>query len=195
MGTLIAKPGERMPCVVHFVIMIVAVVLLAVGGGYCRSSGRNTGCSNGATMTRSCMWDEQEHTDYQVAYVGHFMAGCVLISSWILDGLSLPSWLWSATRATPEALSCAYSSKPLWPRHMGLIAIAWLVMCITWMGVANWSTNPHSGELGITEIAGILAVEGVLIFAIAYIAGAAGRQLWPTEAVEKPAPTGIAFEP
>ena len=181
-GALMAKRGERMPCVVHFVTMIMAVVLLAVGGVWCRTTGRYTNCTSGVTMTRSCMWEDQENIDYKFAYVGHFVAGCILLSSWILDGLSLPGWLWSATRVeVRRSLKCAYSSEPLWPLHMGLVAIAWLVMCVTWMGIAPWSTEPRagSGEMGLVALAAILIAECVLVFAIACFAAAIGRRLGP----------------
>ena len=52
-------------------------------------------------------------------------------------------------------------------------------MCVTWMGIAPWSTEPRagSGEMGLVALAVILIAECVLVFAIACIAAAIGRRL------------------
>ena len=167
---LASEPSERRACVIHFCAYMVGVTLLGAGGWWSRTASRYTGCHSGnhsATMTRSCMWTEQ-NDDYMLIYVGHYTFGCILVSGWILDGLSLPSWMWSATRDPPAPLRVAYSPGRLWPGHTILVALTWIVLCVTWQAIMPWSTSPQAGsdEVSINDVAIALVVECLVVFAI-----------------------------
>ncbi len=167
MLTVASRPGERTACAVLFAAYITSVVLLGAGGYWVRTSNRYTRCPNNATMTRECMWIDQ-NTDYAAVYVMHYVFGSVLISAWILDGLSLPGWLWQVTSVPSLPLRTAYSNQPLWASHIALVSLTWLSLCLTWMAIAPWSTSPRSDEMSVGEIALTLFIQAGACFLIGW---------------------------
>merc|ERR1712070_435302 len=59
----------------HVVIQYAAILILAIGGGICRSEGSNS-CPGGYDMGRDCLRYHQAGW-YQFAYITHFMGGAV----------------------------------------------------------------------------------------------------------------------
>jgi len=116
------------------------------------------------------MWTEQQ-ADYAAVYILHFVGGTFLIASWVMDGLSLPSWLYS------RPLRAVYAKDPMWPCHAALVAIAWLLLCLTWMAVAPWSTSPTANELSVGEIALTLFIECVVLYLVAALALRCARKM------------------
>ena len=84
--------AERFWCVVHFACYLLGTLLLFGGGYYVTQLGRYVECGQNVTMSRDCLWSQQ-HGDYVLIYVAHYVGGSWNAVLWIWDAFRMPSWL------------------------------------------------------------------------------------------------------
>ena len=71
-------------------LTVVAFLVTAGGGGWCRYPGHYRGCEGGEEMSRGCVWTQS--VQYQVIYIGHFIGLAYLLSAALLDLPQLRFW-------------------------------------------------------------------------------------------------------
>ena len=124
--------AERRACVMHFFLHVAALLITALGGGWCRS-GMSTyvPCADNQTMTRLCLFHTQP-LDYSVIYVMHFVSGGALLSMFVLDGIQILGW------TLKDRMTTLYSPYPLFPSYAAVLGVATLIVTITWTAIIDW---------------------------------------------------------
>ena len=133
-------PADRRACVLHFLLHLAALLITAIGGGWCRASGAYIACADNNTMTRSCLWSTQP-LDYRVIYTIHFISGGMLLVMGVLDPLQLPGW---TLRRTP--LTTLYTQYRLAPAYASVLAVATLCVTLTWTVIGASATRSTHGQ-------------------------------------------------
>lgn len=143
----------------YFLLFVSALLALALGGGYARTTSSNVGCVGNETMSRRCLFEEQP-TEYAVIYVIHFIGLGWMAAMWIADGVQIPSWVAQASRGEP--LRVLWSDRPLASATYPLVLLcAVALVTLTWTAMYDWSTSDGLGTLlGIIlgEIAAVVLV-------------------------------------
>ena len=149
---------ERRTCLVHWLVHVAALVITAVGGGWCRSSGTYIPCADNQTMTRICLMETQP-LDYRIIYIMHFVSGGALLAMGVLDIVQLPGW---TLQRCP--LAALYSPYSLAPAYGLVLAVATTAVTITWTAIFAWD------DWNLNELLNILLLVIVAVGALGAIA-------------------------
>lgn len=167
---MVAKsPTERKACLLHFALMIVALLVTAGGGGYCRMSGTYVRCGSNVTMSRVCLFEVQPPI-YRTVYIIHFVGGAWILASFVLDGIQLISW------CCRQELTSLFTDAPLMPSYAAVVSCAVVGITITWTCIVDWDDGTLNRLLAVLIV--LIVVVGILgHFAIRVLQSARTRKL------------------
>lgn len=151
---MVAKsPAERKACLLHFALIIIALLVTAGGGGYCRTSGTYVRCGSNVTMSRECLFEVQPPI-YRTVYVIHFVGGAWILASFVLDGIQLIVW------CHHQKLTSLFTDAPLMPSYAAIVSCAVVAITITWTCIVDWDDGTLNRLLAILIV--LIVVVGIL---------------------------------
>ena len=153
----------------YFLVWWIAVLALALGGGYVRS-GTYRACEGGEDMSRSCLFREQS-TAYVVIYVAHFIGLGWMATMWVFDGVQIPFWVWQASHGQELRLLRSADVRLAGATYPGVLCGTVLLVTLTWTAALDWST-----EGGVHALALALFLE--IVAAVLVAAAVVHRARW-----------------
>ena len=149
----------------HAIFYTFMTAITAAGGGWARGDGHYTDCGSNVTMSRECLFNTQT-TKYQIIYVIHYISLGTQISHWVLDGTQLYSWMREILARRGEF---ALFHSPVQrlvgdSTYYAIIAIASVLVTLSWSVGIDWNTEINVGRMGIVLIGQLIAIGSALIF-------------------------------
>ena len=139
----------------YFLVWWIAVLALALGGGYVRS-GTYRACEGGEDMSRSCLFREQS-TAYIVIYVAHFIGLGWMATMWVFDGVQIPFWVWQASHGQELRLLRSADVRLAGATYPGVLCGTVLLVTLTWTAALDWSTDGGVHALALALFLEIVA--------------------------------------
>ena len=139
----------------YFLVWWIAVLALALGGGYVRS-GTYRACEGGEDMSRSCLFREQS-TSYVVIYVAHFIGLGWMATMWVFDGVQIPFWVWQASHGQALRLLGSADVRLAGATYPGVLSCTVLLVKLTWTAALDWSTDGGVHALALALFLEIVA--------------------------------------
>ena len=139
----------------YFLVWWIAVLALALGGGYVRS-GTYRACEGGEDMSRSCLFREQS-TDYVIIYVAHFIGLGWMATMWVFDGVQIPFWVWQASHGQELRLLGSADVRLAGATYPGVLSCTVLLVTLTWTAALDWSTDGGVHALALALFLEIVA--------------------------------------
>ena len=139
----------------YFLVWWIAVLALALGGGYVRS-GTYRACEGGEDMSRSCLFREQS-TSYVVIYVAHFIGLGWMATMWVFDGVQIPFWVWQASHGQELRLLGSADVRLAGATYPGVLCGTVLLVTLTWTAALDWSTDGGVHALALALFLEIVA--------------------------------------
>lgn len=144
---------DRIAAGLFWFLYLLACILLAVGGTWCRSSGRYVPCPGGEEMSRSCLFSTQP-IDYILIYTAHYVGLAWLAVAWVLDGYSLLPWMIHDSGGAMRTFGSQTAlASPFYP---ATITMTVSIVTLTWTTFVEWSTADGSGPVFLGELALLL---------------------------------------